>query len=749
MGRLRAVIITIKTAPEMPTLFPGKSLAVSTRLAAMAAVRDGIEPIEPPVAGMERVTVSLPMEATVILDAASKQHGLPPGKMLAALAYAWWRHCSQKPTPDETDSGNHADDIMATLRPLQASLYHGAVAQMREGKIVFAEGSTGIGKSRIIALAARELCERKASPVIIAAPSLAVLGQVAREWVTVTEADLHRPGVAVRLGRGQFVDPERLTDFLDAREDEIQPDVLASIRDWSANGGRHPAHRDGIAGGHWLDVLGVSLPWLLEDLLLVWPDGLGTHDIVLQQGTDEDNKAEQAYRMQREDEGASVIFCSHALLALHAKLRVVSGTSTLLPDARAVLIDEGHDFEGSMANAVGANLSVFSLQLELKHAEAILRKARLWTVAKRVIEIGRELLLRLSEYEPGSLDFIKGVREENAIWRHLQWFQSIIDAPLAKIADKTDGALSARLRGYLADTRRMADEYRVTLVLSPVRSYPSIYMGPRSVSRYLEPLWDSLECAALVSATLYTLNKNVWSAQYMRSALGVPTGRLGQLPPAIAPWLLTTPDVVQPRADDAGLFIPPSTDREGDQDDYYEAVANVIQRAAKDARGGVLVLLTSYYAIHRLADRLGGALDTRLMAQQRGEPMAPTMRRFRAATTPVWLATGAAWTGIDMADSERAAADDFLLTDLVIPRIPYQTRTSPQHARAQSMRNARNIEALFQFRQGIGRLVRREGVSHRRLWLLDGRLVTTDRKYQFTTAMMRRLLAQYSKHKTL
>jgi Rad3-related DNA helicase len=34
--------------------------------------------------------------------------------------------------------------------------------------------------------------------------------------------------------------------------------------------------------------------------------------------------------------------------------------------------------------------------------------------------------------------------------------------------------------------------------------------------------------------------------------------------------------------------------------------------------------------------------------------------------------------------------------------------------------------AAFQFRQGLGRLIRREGVTNRRLWLLDARMWRDD-----------------------
>ena len=86
----------------------------------------------------------------------------------------------------------------------------------------------------------------------------------------------------------------------------------------------------------------------------------------------------------------------------------------------------------------------------------------------------------------------------------------------------------------------------------------------------------------------------------------------------------------------------------------------------------------------------------------------------------LWLAVGAAWTGLDIKH------DPNLLTDLVIPRLPFgQNRTTTHDARVQRTGgwSSELMNAVMFYRQGIGRLVRQEGLpKNRRIFVLDARI---------------------------
>ena len=103
-------------------------------------------------------------------------------------------------------------------------------------------------------------------------------------------------------------------------------------------------------------------------------------------------------------------------------------------------------------------------------------------------------------------------------------------------------------------------------------------------------------------------------------------------------------------------------------------------------------------------------------------------RQFRAIAAggkrPIAIATGGAWTGLDLSDSQVSPEEDTLLTDLIISAIPFNTQRSYLHLQ-KVQRLGMNVEisyALRKFTQGLGRLIRRPGVKDRRLWILDNRL---------------------------
>ncbi len=98
--------------------------------------------------------------------------------------------------------------------------------------------------------------------------------------------------------------------------------------------------------------------------------------------------------------------------------------------------------------------------------------------------------------------------------------------------------------------------------------------------------------------------------------------------------------------------------------------------------------------------------------------------RFRShGHRPVWIATGGAWTGLDLSDSGVSAVEDTLLTDLIVTATPFGMVRTSTHLSRVSRTGFINEKraALMMLRQGLGRLIRREGLMHRRLWFLDGR----------------------------
>jgi CRISPR type IV-associated DEAD/DEAH-box helicase Csf4 len=167
---------------------------------------------------------------------------------------------------------------------------------------------------------------------------------------------------------------------------------------------------------------------------------------------------------------------------------------------------------------------------------------------------------------------------------------------------------------------------------------------------------------------------------------------------------------------------------------WLSECAKVINLAASDSAGGMLVLMSGYDRLEKLAVAIVRdfpALVPRLVVQSRLTRIATLASVFkaraRAGDRPIWLATGSAWTGLDLADElvgDDEPQKDLLLTDLVIPNLPFGLQRNTTHvAKVSNMGfGIERIATQRMFRNGLGRGVRREGLTHRRYWVLDGRL---------------------------
>ena len=122
-------------------------------------------------------------------------------------------------------------------------------------------------------------------------------------------------------------------------------------------------------------------------------------------------------------------------------------------------------------------------------------------------------------------------------------------------------------------------------------------------------------------------------------------------------------------------------------------------------------------------------------------------RLTRDGIRPLWLAVGSAWTGLDINGEAWGIAkeQDNILTDLVVPALPYGVNQSVTHVHRRDMAPEipwDKYHAYMLMKQALGRLVRRSGTpKNRRIFILDGRL--TDPKMKGYTSDTRSLLLPY------
>jgi CRISPR type IV-associated DEAD/DEAH-box helicase Csf4 len=303
---------------------------------------------------------------------------------------------------------------------------------------------------------------------------------------------------------------------------------------------------------------------------------------------------------------------------------------------------------------------------------------------------------------------------------------------LREIKASEDSAWLERIKRWRYALEQICSyKFDARVTFSPKLRLPSVTVGPSYLRHYFDALWESCESACLLSATLYTCEKpGQFSSRYLRLKLCLPSDRALDTKPFIAPWIYDTPTVHTVAPASAEAFAYPGGEAPAELEKWFDTIAHSLSIIANDAAGGTLVLCNSYAD----TEALGGRLDSikrRLIVQTRDNSVKALTAVFkvkaRDGERPVWIATGPAWTGLNLRDElAENAADDRILTDLVITRSPMgRNRTAAHMSRVSTLGFEHELlDAAFTLRQGLGRLIRREGLQDRRIWFLDGRIHT-------------------------
>lgn len=216
----------------LATHLPGPPGATSSRSGWVVqqlrqAFSQGLCGIDVPEALVVRFSVALPGDVARMLDEASEREGHAPALTCARLIAAVLAKADEAAADAPVAAVHHAmssDLDYQVVRPVLHPLMTATHEAMRDGKIVFAEASTGSGKGRMIAALAKTWSAR--GPVVISAP-LAVSRQLLSELKVVC------PEVRPRmlLGRANFIDPDLLDEWLSLNPDE-------ALQSWFDGGGR-------------------------------------------------------------------------------------------------------------------------------------------------------------------------------------------------------------------------------------------------------------------------------------------------------------------------------------------------------------------------------------------------------------------------------------------------------------------------------------------------------------------------------
>lgn len=773
--------------PAINTKYPKGLDTTQAKELLVAALEANLDPDFSLTDGTEAPgNVWLSTSQAIRLDAYVARH---PGRSRAAVTFGLIRRAHQghnAPQPQSSSNSNPENVLHALIhagavreRADQILLLKQMLESLRQGKVLMAEAGTGTGKSLAICCAAFELIKMEGTRVAISAPTYAVLRQLHKEWDLIDRTLGTIPDAISLFGKQEFVDVARTMDLLVDPECPWSDAAKEPIRKWIEAHGAAP----------------IDDPWAPPFLASSLAQQPGCEDIAppsLGTGTDDDDPGLIAYRNQFiTARDIPVIFLTHAMLAIDLKHRYfrsrsdesvreeiksirdrhVGGIS--LPDgaeradrkayAQAMkaseqetvalllaaedddgrripafdylLLDEAHSFEETASRIMSLDLSLASVRAQARRAadEGSLPQARYDLIKKGVnalIELGNKLN-----------DLSVNVMEDPELRQLASKALQMVSQGLAKA-----GPEFTAHRNSLSAILRQIETANASLIcmveFTPVKHWPHVYAGRKSISTELSMLWAGVKGGACVSATLYTpKSSGELSAWLMQRKLAIPEGKIKTMMPLAPKWLFSPVTMYLPKGDETEALLPVSMSRRRNfasleeldraEKKWIDALHARIVPIVDTAVGGTLILCVSYDAVNRLSQKLQN-LGDRLIVASREEAFPRQVNRFMELSKqdmrPVWLATGPAWTGLDLSQPDRPPHEDQTITDLVVTRLPFGlSRSLGQRVKLALQKPEGYLDEALdcarRLRQGLGRGVRRDGLTNnRRFFILDGRL---------------------------
>ena len=444
-----------------------------------------------------------------------------------------------------------------------------------------------------------------------------------------------------------------------------------------------------------------------------------------------------------------------AIAVLESELGVALNTAaygrSILPSFLALMVDEGHMLEESMSSSLSAYVSIRSLLHDLRAFKALGGKVSAESLG--VVENALQALI-IEAPKLDRRDFVALSGDgEGRLTSHLSAIATVC-ASISQVRDaesqKFRLSLKIRRAGVLIDSAVNRNRNQSFMRHSPIKQLPLLMISNAHVQTVLSRLWSSLESAAIVSATLYVPTTDGPSGTFMASLLQIQLSRSKSYIPVTAKWNAHCVKGVWIAQSSTQWLYPPTAATQGkrsaaeiemSESRWHQDLGTEVAKIWKTAAGGVLVLCTSYATVEAIYGLLASDEDiapglVRAVSNiSVGSQAAEFMMHSHAGKKPLWLGVGSAWTGVDIGGhspwqqlfGEPLSAEmDNVLTDLVVPRLPFRTNQSLSHL--WRMRNNPNVpwdllDASLRFKQALGRLVRRDGLpSNRRIYILDARM---------------------------
>lgn len=768
-----------KTVPLMPLPAGVGVLNAGLRDAQRGAVAKALalnaEPVLRDEGDLARATLHIPPALHDKVEEMAKARGISFQKVWVGLVRAGFAAMSAE-TASMTYRIESADPPPFAVRAgeagrLQEQYWRSVISPLRQGRIVVAEGSTGLGKGRVLVAAALEQALAGVKPVAVAAPTLKVLAQLWSEYEELIKQEPSRwAGLRVRFlpGTTEFVDPLKVQNYLqevqaEAQADEKEGAVDAAVQSWYEQGGK-PLQNSPLAralalsgeAGH--NGQPVAFNFLADDLRAIATE-VEPQSLLLDYESGKTDPRVLAAKEQAT--GAHVVFCTHAMIAWQHK----AGWAAWESPPKCLILDEAHEFERAVAQA---NTRAVALRAVRRGVAKSMTENQITKTAARearnaLINLEGECARLFDEGDGNSHILLYNAPQ--SLTMSLERLRDVLASkafqrlPRIELIRKDLGEVARALQAPQQNGRGPMISW---VDYSPKRAFPSLVAGEQNLGGILGSLWKTAtHGVVLASATLKATDAGgALRANYLASILALPHKRTDVPNSVTLPAIYKIPVLHLPSKGDLPAITRPerAVRNEDSERAWLRNLSVALERIVSrpSIKGGTLVLMTSLSQAKDVAAHLCSAIGSdRVIAAEEGARIAQLQSRFieryRDGVKPVLVGVGAAWTGLDLSDKTVSAEKDFLLTDLIIGCLPVGlNRTATMMARIdRTGTNAIEKEALMMLRQGLGRLIRREGVTDRHIWFLDGRLWTDWKGMEGLTSAGRKILQDYKTRKGL
>lgn len=599
------------------------------------------------------------------------------------------------------------------MRPPQVDLARGVHDALMSRSHLVAEAPTGTGKSLAYAVPASWWAAKHSKRVLICTANIALQEQLVKKDLPLLQEILPwRLRFALAKGRSNYLCPmqhEKNADTIAA-----MPDVLDWIRD--TEDGDLTGLANYLHEHNGLDVFGQLKPML----------GCTSDDCL---GRDCSYYETQCYANQAKAraEDTEIVVSNYHLLFAHLKvMQMTEGMVGVLPQFDAIVWDEAHkaadiarEFFGDRITYVGVRNVGTRLGIDGRQS--------LIATATRFFD-------RLVEYaQSPANDPRMRVPMPEHLWRPLHDELIAARRVYERRADELVGVDQKRSKefgGYARRADRMAARLEDCCTLA---DEDSVYFCDLRLQRGRPPratlnskvinvapllnalVWSQCEASVQTSATLSVSG----SFSYQLRETGVPELDSKTL-------LVDTPFNFR---EQCVLVVPEHLPEAGGKTRIaWEAAAvDEIGDIVSTVGGRTLCLFTTYKMLKRVAETLPRVLErnglghVEVLVQGEAALRTKLVEQFRADETSVLLGTESFWAGVDVPGRS--------LSCVVIDKFPFPPPNDPimdafqEQLGRECFRKHSIPRAVIQFKQGFGRLVRRDD-DHGLVVFLDKRLKT-------------------------